>query len=226
MAEGASPLLYYWGVVQAALGLPDWKLVIYSWQAFALAALVAYLVGAVPWGLLLTAMAGKGDIRKVGSGNIGATNVLRTGAKGLAALTLLLDAGKGAVIVLASRHALGPDITYVAAIAVVLGHMFPAWLHFRGGKGVATTLGVLLALAWPVGLAALATWLAIAFAFRYSSLSALTALGLAPVYGWLIAEPRIGGIALILGVLVWIKHAANIRRLLTGTESKIRLRSA
>jgi glycerol-3-phosphate acyltransferase PlsY len=211
--EGASPVLYYWGVVQAALGIPDWKLVVYGWQTFLGASLVAYLVGAVPWGLLLTAMAGKGDIRTVGSGNIGATNVLRTGSKWLAALTLLLDAGKGVAVVLATRYLLGPDITFFAAIAVVLGHLFPIWLGFRGGKGVATTLGVLLALAWPVGLAALATWLAIAVAFRYSSLSALTALG-----------PRVGGIALILAVLVWIKHADNIRRLLAGTESKIRLR--
>lgn len=226
MADGASPLLYYWSVVQAALGLPDWKLIVYGWQAFLLAALFAYLVGAVPWGLLLTAVAGKGDIRKIGSGNIGATNVLRTGSKGLAALTLLLDGGKGAAVVLASRYLLGPDITYFAAIAVVIGHLFPAWLKFRGGKGVATTLGVLLALAWPVGLAALATWLATAVAFRYSSLSALAALGLAPLYGWFIAEPRIGGIALVLCILVWVKHAANIRRLLAGTEPKIRLRSA
>lgn len=223
--EGASPLLYYWGAVQAALGIPDWKIVVYGWQGFLAASIVAYLVGAVPWGLMLTAIAGKGDIRKIGSGNIGATNVLRTGSKGLAALTLLLDAGKGAVVVLGTRFFLGPDVNFFAAICVVLGHMFPAWLYFRGGKGVATTLGVLLTLAWPVGLAALATWLLTAFTIRYSSLSALVAIGLAPVYGWLIAEPRVGGIALILAILVWIKHAANIRRLLTGTESKIRLRS-
>jgi glycerol-3-phosphate acyltransferase PlsY len=224
--EGASPLLYYAQLVQAALGMPDWKLVLYAWQAFLLAALAAYLVGAVPWGLLLTAIAGKGDIRQLGSGNIGATNVLRTGSRGLAALTLVLDVGKGAVVVLACRYMLGPDITYVASIAVVLGHLFPIWLNFRGGKGVATTLGVLLALAWPVGLAVLATWIVMAFVFRYSSLSALTALALAPVYGWHLADPRVGGIALILGILVWIKHAGNIRRLLTGTEPKIRLRSA
>ena len=224
--EGASPLFYYAGLVQAALGMPDWKLVVYAWHAFALAAFAAYLVGAVPWGLLLTAIAGKGDIRQLGSGNIGATNVLRTGSKWLAVLTLILDIGKGAVVVVACRHMLGPDITYVAAIAVVLGHLFPVWLKFRGGKGVATTLGVLLALSWPVGLAALATWLLMAVAFRYSSLSALTALALAPVYGWLLADPQVGGIALILGVMVWIKHSGNIRRLLAGTESKIRLRSA
>jgi glycerol-3-phosphate acyltransferase PlsY len=224
--QGASPVLYYWGVVQAALGIPDWKIVVYGWHVFLLVAVLAYLVGAVPWGLMLTAIAGKGDIRKIGSGNIGATNVLRTGSRGLAALTLLLDAGKGAVVVLAVRHYLGPDLTFFAAILVVVGHMFPAWLKFRGGKGVATTLGVLLALAWPVGLAALATWLVMAFAFRYSSLSALAALGLAPVYGWLLAAPQVGGIALILAVLVWIKHAGNIRRLLAGTEAKIRLSKA
>ena len=223
--EGASPILYYWGIVQAALGIPDWKIVIYGWQSFLLASIVAYLVGAVPWGLMLTAIAGKGDIRKIGSGNIGATNVLRTGSKALAASTLLLDVGKGAIVVLGARYYLGPDITFFAAIFVVVGHMFPAWLKFRGGKGVATTLGVLLALAWPVGLAALATWLAMALAFRYSSLSALIALGLAPVFGWLLAEPQVGGIALILAVLVCFKHAGNIRRLLAGTESKIRLRS-
>ena len=223
--EGASPLLYYWGVVQAALGMPDWKLVVYGWQTFLLAAIVAYLVGAVPWGLMLTAIAGKGDIRKIGSGNIGATNVLRTGSKGLAALTLLLDAGKGAVVVLACRHFLGPDVTYITAIAVVLGHLFPAWLKFRGGKGVATTLGVLVALSWPVGLLTVATWLGVGFVTRYSSLAALTAMAIAPVFGWLLAEPRVGGIALILAVLVWLKHAANIRRLLAGTDSKIRLKS-
>ena len=226
MSEGASPLFYYLGLAQAALGFPDWKLVVYSWQAFLLAGVAAYLVGAVPWGLLVTAIAGKGDIREIGSGNIGATNVLRTGSKLLALITFLLDCGKGAAVVALCRAMLGPDITYVAAILVVIGHMFPAWLKFRGGKGVATTLGVLLALAWPVGLAVLATWLVMAFTFRYSSLSALVAIALAPVYGWLLAEPRIGGIALILAILVWIKHAGNIRRLLAGTESKIRLRSA
>ncbi|MEK9660508.1 MAG: glycerol-3-phosphate 1-O-acyltransferase PlsY [Alphaproteobacteria bacterium] len=222
--EGASPLLYYWHLVQAVLGMPDWKLVVYGWQTFLLVAIVAYLVGAVPWGLLLTAMAGKGDIRQIGSGNIGATNVLRTGSKGLAALTLLLDAGKGAAVVLACRHLLGPDVTYVAAIVVVLGHLFPVWLKFRGGKGVATTLGVLLVLSWPVGLATISTWLAVGFITRYSSLAALVALALAPVYGWVIAEPRIGGLALILALLAWFKHAGNIRRLLAGTETKIRLR--
>lgn len=223
--EGASPLLYYWGVVQAALGMPDWKLVVYAWQTFLLAAIAAYLVGAVPWGLMLTAIAGKGDIRQIGSGNIGATNVLRTGSKGLAALTLLLDGGKGAVVVLTCSQFLGPDITYVAAIAVVLGHLYPAWLKFRGGKGVATTLGVLLALSWPVGLLTVATWLSVGFATRYSSLAALVALALAPAYGWLFAEPRIGGIALLLAILVWCKHASNICRLLAGTESKIKLGS-
>lgn len=222
--EGASPLLYYWSVVQAALGMPDWKLVVYGWQTFLSAAAIAYLIGAVPWGLLLTALAGKGDIRQLGSGNIGATNVLRTGSKGLAALTLLLDAGKGAAVVLVCRYMLGPDITYVAAIAVVLGHLFPVWLKFHGGKGVATTLGVLLALSWPAGLATLATWLVVGVVTRYSSLAALAALALAPVYGWLLAEPRVGGIALILGILVWFKHTSNIRRLLSGTETKIRLR--
>lgn len=223
--EGASPVLYYWGVVQAAFGIPDWKIIVYGWQGFLATGIIAYLVGAVPWGLLLTAIAGKGDIRQTGSGNIGATNVLRNGSKTLALLTLLLDASKGAIVVLGTRHYLGPDLTFFAAIFVVLGHMFPVWLKFRGGKGVATTFGVLLALAWPVGLVALATWLAMAFTFRYSSLSALTALGLAPVYGWLLAEPQVGGIALILGVLVWIRHASNIRNLLTGAETKIRLRS-
>lgn len=223
--EGASPLIYYWSVVQAALGIPDWKIVIYGWQGFLAASVVAYLIGAVPWGLMLTAAAGKGDIRKIGSGNIGATNVLRTGSKWLALLTLLLDAGKGAVVVAGASCFLGPDVTFFAAIAVVLGHMFPAWLKFRGGKGVATTLGVLLALHWPVGLAALVTWITMGFAFRYSSLAALIALGLAPVYGWMFAEPRIGGIALILAVLVWLKHAANIRRLLAGEETKIGVKS-
>lgn len=223
--EGASSTLYYWGAIQAALGIPDWKIIIYGWPVFLAVSVIAYLVGAVPWGLMLTAIAGKGDIRKIGSGNIGATNVLRTGSKALAGLTLLLDAGKGAAVVLVVHTLYGPDLTFFAAIFVVIGHMYPAWLKFRGGKGVATTLGVLLALAWPIGLAALATWLVAAFTFRYSSLSALIALSLAPVYGWIWADPQVGGIALILGILVWIKHADNIRRLLNGTESRIRLRS-
>src|SRR5690349_9659434 len=140
------------------------------WPTLA-AAVLAYLVGSIPFGLVLTRLGGYGDIRAIGSGNIGATNVLRTGNKTLALLTLLLDLGKGAVTVLVAQ-AFGPDIAVIAAAFVVLGHLFPVWLRFKGGKGVATAGGVLLAIAWPVGLLALATWLLVAVLSRYSSLSA------------------------------------------------------
>ena len=140
---------------------------------------LAYLLGSIPFGLLLTQLAGLGDIRRIGSGNIGATNVLRTGRKGLAALTLLLDLGKGLAAVLIGAT-FGPEMAIAAAVGVVLGHMFPVWLRFKGGKAVATAGGVLMALSWPVGVAALATWLVVAILFRYSSLAALTACVLAP----------------------------------------------
>ena len=187
--------------------------------------LLAFLLGSVPFGLVLTWLAGEGDIRRIGSGNIGATNVLRTGRKGLAAATLLLDGGKGAVAVLIARR-FGADLALVAALGAVLGHLFPPWLGFKGGKGVATALGVWLALAWPVGLLAMVSWLAVALLFRFSSLAALVALALAPAYALLLADPPRAAVGLVLAVLVIWRHEENIRRLLRGEEPRIRLGKA
>ena len=191
--------------------------------AFMLCAALAYLLGSIPFGLVLTRLAGYGDIRRIGSGNIGATNVLRTGSKGLAVLTLLLDLAKGAVAVLIAGR-FGPDVAALAAVFVFLGHLYPVWLGFKGGKGVATAGGVVIAYAWPVGLAALATWLAVAVTTRYSSLAALTACALAPLYSWLMTrDMRTTEVILALAVIVILRHHTNIRRLLKGEESRIRL---
>ena len=180
-----------------------------------------YLVGSAPFGLLVTRLAGLGDLRRIGSGNIGATNVLRTGRRDLAALTLLLDGGKGAAAVLLAA-AYGPDTALMAALGAVLGHLFPVWLKFRGGKGMATTLGVLLALAWPVGLAACGTWLAVALVVRISSAAALAATALSPLWAWWIREDlQLAQMCLILAALVWLRHWQNIGRLLRGREPKI-----
>ena len=185
-------------------------------------ALLAYLLGSIPFGLLLTRLAGLGDLRAIGSGNIGATNVLRTGNIGLALVTLVFDIGKGAVAVLIARQ-FGPHAASVAAIAAVLGHMFPLWLKFKGGKGVATAAGVFLAYAWPMGLAAVLTWIVAAVIWRYSSLAALIAAVSMPVYAWLFglreAEPMT--VVLAVSLLVILRHRANIRRLLNGAEPKI-----
>jgi acyl phosphate:glycerol-3-phosphate acyltransferase len=185
-----------------------------------LAAAGGYLLGSIPFGLLLGKLAGYGDIRRVGSGNIGATNVLRTGNKPLALATLLLDGGKGAVAAaLATRW--GEGAALIAATAAVLGHDFPVWLRFRGGKGMATTLGVLLAMAWPAGLLACAVWLATAAAFRFSSLAALAALSSAPLLMlWLADAPR-ALVAALLALLGFARHHANIARLLRGEEPRI-----
>lgn len=192
---------------------------------YSLAILAAgYLVGSVPFGLILTRLAGLGDIRQIGSGNIGATNVLRTGNKRLAAATLLLDIGKGALVVLIVRHLYGLEPAIWAGTGAIIGHMFPIWLGFRGGKGVATGLGILLAVAWKVGLIVIAVWLLMAVLFRYSSLSALAASAAAPVAAWFIDGSLIAVFALILAMLVWLRHRENIGRLLTGQESRIRLR--
>ncbi len=187
---------------------------------YLLAAAAGYLLGSVPFGLVLTRAAGLGDIRRLGSGNIGATNVLRTGNKALAAATVLLDGGKGAVAALA----LAPwdaGLGLIAGFAAVIGHDFPVWLRFRGGKGVAATLGVLLAVAWPVGLLACLTWLAVAALFRYSSLAALVAIMAAPFTMQWLADGPGTGLAAALAVLAIVRHQANIRRLLKGEESKI-----
>lgn len=185
-----------------------------------LAALAGYLAGSVPFGLILTRIAGLGDIRRIGSGNIGATNVLRTGHKGLAALTLLLDAVKGAAVTLLMAR-WGEPFALIAAVFAVIGHDFPVWLKFQGGKGVATTLGVLAALAWPVGLLACLIWLAVAFLFRYSSLAALVALAASPALMLWFAGPNAAIVAALLAVLGILRHHANIRRLWRGEEPRI-----
>jgi len=187
---------------------------------FLIALLGGYLIGSIPFGLLLTKAAGLGDIRQVGSGNIGATNVLRTGRKGLAAATLILDGLKGAVAVLLARYFLG-DQDLVVGTAAVLGHLFPVWLGFRGGKGVATGLGVLLAAAWPVGLACCALWLVAAKLLKMSSAAALTAFAAAPLFALVLSSADHALMALLIGILVFWRHEANIRRLLAGTEPRI-----
>jgi glycerol-3-phosphate acyltransferase PlsY len=188
--------------------------------AFLIALVGGYLIGSIPFGLLLTKAAGLGDIRQVGSGNIGATNVLRTGRKGLAAATLILDGLKGAVAVLLARYFLG-DQDLVVGTAAVLGHLFPVWLGFRGGKGVATGLGVLLAAAWPVGLACCALWLVAAKVLKMSSAAALTAFAAAPLFALVLSSADHALMALLIAVLVFWRHEANIRRLLAGTEPRI-----
>ncbi|MDI1284066.1 MAG: glycerol-3-phosphate 1-O-acyltransferase PlsY [Reyranella sp.] len=182
--------------------------------------LLGYLLGSIPFGLLLTRSAGLGDIRKVGSGNIGATNVLRTGRKGLAAATLLLDALKGVVAVLIADQ-VGQLAAVGAAAGAVLGHMFPVWLSFKGGKGVATTLGIMWGLSWPVGAIACAAWLLFAAIFRYSSLAALLSVVVAAGAAWLLTDPKAATLLTLLVPLVWARHHENIRRLLAGTEPKI-----
>ncbi len=193
----------------------------YAWPYLTGAFLFGYLLGSLPFGLLLTRLAGLGDLRRMGSGNIGTTNVLRTGRKDLAAATLLLDGGKGAAaVLLASMY--GPDAALVAGLGAVLGHLFPVWLRFRGGKGVATTFGVMLALAWPVGLAVCATWLVVAAVLRISSASALVATALSPLYAWLLkADLQLVQMCAILAVLVWLRHHQNIARILRGQEPRI-----
>jgi glycerol-3-phosphate acyltransferase PlsY len=195
----------------------------YAWPWLLGVAVAAYFIGSIPFGLILTEIAGFGDVRKIGSGNIGATNVLRTGNKALAAATLLLDGGKGAAAVLVARYLYGPEAAIIAGGAALLGHMFPVWLRFRGGKGVATGLGVLLAIAWPVGLIACGVWLLTAVVLRYSSLAALLALAASPITAWFLADRQVAGLALFLAVLVWLRHRENIGRLRKGEESKIRL---
>ena len=180
-----------------------------------------YLLGSVPFGLLLARLAGLGDIRKVGSGNIGATNVLRTGRKGLAAATLMLDGGKGAAAVLLAG-AWGPDMQLAAALGALLGHLYPVWLRFKGGKGVATALGVLLAIAWQVGVAACATWLVVAGLSRFSSLATLLAIAAAPFYAWWFhGDLQMVEFAAIIAAFVWLRHRTNIARLIKGQEPKI-----
>ena len=191
-----------------------------------LVALASYLLGSVPFGVVITRALGLGDLRQIGSGNIGATNVLRTGNRAAAAATLILDAAKGAVAVLLARAWVGPDAAQVAALFAFLGHLYPVWLQFRGGKGVATFLGTLLALAWPVGLAACATWAVTAAVSRISSLSALVAAGFAPVWLLIFGRGQMLALVIILAALVFLRHGANIARLRAGTEPRIGAKKA
>ena len=186
-----------------------------------------YLLGAIPFGVLATRWGGAGDVRAIGSGNIGATNVLRTGRKDLAALTLLGDASKGVLAVIMARALWGETAGALAGGAAFLGHLFPAWLSFKGGKGVATALGVLLAAAWPAGLMALVTWLLLLAIFRISSVSALGAAALSPVFAALVhAAPPVRNLILFAAVLVVLRHRANIGRLRNGQEPRVGRRAA
>ncbi len=179
-----------------------------------------YLLGSIPFGLLLTRAAGGPDIRALGSGNIGATNVLRTGHKGLAAATLICDMLKGTIAVLAAAH-FGTDAALAAALGAFLGHLFPIWLKFKGGKGVATYIGLLLGLCWPAALVFCIIWLVVAAATRYSSAAALIASAVTPFTVWFFGRPVIALLFLLLTVLLWLMHRANIVRLLDGSEGKI-----
>lgn len=196
----------------------NWSLAL-PYYAAALA--FGYLLGSIPFGLILTRLAGTADLRAIGSGNIGATNVLRTGRKGLAALTLLLDAFKGTVAALIAYRYGGQDIAVLAALGAFLGHLFPVWLKFKGGKGVATYLGLLIFFAWPVALAFAVIWLATAFLTRYSSVAALAASAATPVILWQAVYLQEAKLFALLTVLIWLKHTGNIKRLAAGQEGEI-----
>ncbi len=189
--------------------------------ALALVAIGAYLLGSVPFGLVMARLFGLGDLRAIGSGNIGATNVLRTGNKPAALLTLLLDAGKGGIAVLAARAVLGEDAAQLAGFAAFLGHCYPVFLRFRGGKGVATWLGTLWALAWPVGLAASLIWLVAARLSRISSIGGLSAAALSPFIAWALGCGSLTGLLVVLAALIFWRHRYNISRILAGTEPRI-----
>jgi glycerol-3-phosphate acyltransferase PlsY len=186
-----------------------------------LSAVLGYLLGSIPFGILVTRAMGLGDLRQIGSGNIGATNVLRTGNKRAALATLLLDGGKGAVAVLLGRWLLGEDAAQVAGLAAFLGHLFPVWLGFKGGKGVATFLGIFLALNWLVGLGLCATWLVTAAVGRVSSIAALVSAASAGLWILWLTDGSLLILALILTVLVYVRHSENLKRLKAGTEPKI-----
>jgi len=184
------------------------------------ALIFGYLLGSIPFGLLLTRAAGLGDVRSIGSGNIGATNVLRTGNKGLAAATLLLDMLKGtAAVMIAGRY--GADLAMAAGLGAFVGHIFPIWLRFKGGKGVATYIGVLVGLLWQAALLFVAVWILVALALRYSSLAALTACAITPAALWFMGRGDLAILFAFLSVIVFIKHRANISRLIAGTEGRI-----
>lgn len=182
---------------------------------------LAYVLGSIPFGLVITRLCGLGDLRSIGSGNIGATNVLRTGSKPAALATLLLDSGKGAIAVILARLLVGEDAAQLAGLMAFLGHLFPVWLGFKGGKGVATYLGTLLALSFPIGLAACLSWAVIAAIFRISSLSALIAALSVPIWLMVLDHPELMAVCIAMGALIWIRHADNIRRIANGTEARI-----
>jgi acyl phosphate:glycerol-3-phosphate acyltransferase len=190
-------------------------------MTYALALAVGYLLGSIPFGLILTRATGGPDIRAIGSGNIGATNVLRTGKKGLAAATLLCDALKGTAAVLLTAHYAAPDAALVAGLGAFLGHLFPVWLKFKGGKGVAVYIGVLIGLYWLGALIFCTSWMAVAALSRYSSLAALVASALTPLALWGLGQPSTAALFLLLTALLWAMHRANIARLLAGSEGKI-----
>jgi glycerol-3-phosphate acyltransferase PlsY len=192
---------------------------------YAAALAFGYLLGSIPFGVILTRLAGAPDLRSIGSGNIGATNVLRTGRKDLAAATLVGDALKGAIAVLVVRHWYGQELALAAALGAFLGHIFPVWLKFKGGKGVSTYIGILAAVAWPAAIAFGLIWLTVAAATRYSSLAALIASLAMPPVLWLLDDRRVALLLILLTALLWIMHRANIARLFTGSESKIGARS-
>lgn len=199
----------------------DWSNIVPSALALCLLSfVVGYLLGSIPFGLILTKLSGKGDVRKIGSGNIGATNVLRTGSKALAALTLLCDVLKGTAAVFIGAQ-FGPFAAMAGGLGAFLGHLFPVWLGFRGGKGVATYIGVLLGLYWPSALAFCVMWLLVAITTRYSSLAALVASAATVGALAFTSQPPLAGLALLLTVLLYARHAANIRRLLNGEETRI-----
>lgn len=185
------------------------------------AVVLGYLCGSVPFGLFITRAVGLGDIRNIGSGNIGATNVLRTGNRWAAAATLVLDASKAVLPVLVARYYWGENAAMLAAIGAFLGHCFPVWLGFKGGKGVAVMIGSLLALSWPVGLIFCAVWLVIAFAQKMSSLAALTAAATAPIFAFVIVNEWLAGTAAVLAIMLFFQHRENVARLMAGTEPKI-----
>jgi acyl phosphate:glycerol-3-phosphate acyltransferase len=182
---------------------------------------VGYLFGSIPFGLILTKLAGTEDLRSIGSGSIGATNVLRTGSKPLAVGTLLGDALKGTVAVVLMGYYGGPNAAMLAALGAFLGHLFPVWLKFRGGKGVATYIGVLIGLFWPAAIVFCVMWLAVAFATRYSSLAALVSAFITPLFLWWFGHPALASLFVVMTLLMFYAHRENIKRLQAGTENKI-----
>lgn len=196
------------------------------WQALGLSAFGGYLVGSIPFGLLIGVLAGAGDVRKIGSGNIGATNVLRTGNRWAAAATLVCDAGKGLIAVLVARKMFGVEAGLVAGIGAIAGHLFPVWLRFKGGKGFATFLGIMLACNWLGAVGVAVTWLGAAAIWRMSSLATLIGAALAPVYLLMLHQPEYAGLAAFLAVAIFAMHRANIARLVTGQEPHIGAKSA